>query len=635
MFKLAELFVEVGAKTKPFDDAMSAIKGRLAGLGKMRFNIPGGGFAAALGFGAGVAGIFKETVEIENKVMLLGKAADLTGGSLKKMKGAILDLSVSVKGVRVEDLFDIATAGAKMGIAEGDLIRYTEGIAKVSTAIDDLAPGVIADQIGKLNTIFKLGVDGTMQFGSAIDKLADSGVSSASGILDVSQRISGAAVTAKISAQETTALAAALLDTGTRAEMASSALLDLISALNEIKGRGHFAQAIGLSVEDFAKTVKEKPISAIKMLLTSLNKLDATGQMMTLKGIGIKGDTHAAEITKLAQQVDSLDRYIGLANNEFKTLDQITKSYNATAMGTTAQLILAQNQIKKLAEEIGSSLLPAINRILPLVGDLATGVGESFNGMKTTLEGWGVDFSNTLENASALFLNFRDVLEHTGVELGRSMIDLVTDIEFAYKLLGAGCQYAWDTIQAGMTQVGVIAMNVGERIINSFQAVIDWFAKGTFHTALRDALNGNFGGDGLVKNDLMRGVSWGGPDFVMPQRKRADVSDQLAVIEDRMNARAEDRRKKKEDAKAGGGKGRAALPGEDGAALPLVAKETKAQNFVTDADSYARDLQNAALNTKDVQKDILKQAEHQSQQLDQINKKLGAGSFMASGATFA
>jgi hypothetical protein len=69
-----------------------------------------------------------------------------------------------------------------------------------------------------------------LQLGSAFDKLADSGVSSASGILNVVQRISGTAVASKISAQEASALAAALLDTPARHRHARRARGDLADA---------------------------------------------------------------------------------------------------------------------------------------------------------------------------------------------------------------------------------------------------------------------------------------------------------------------------------------------------------------------------------------------------------------------
>src|SRR3954468_20076599 len=102
----------------------------------------------------------------------------------------------------------------------------------VSAAIDDIPAAELADQLGKTDTVFRLGAQGTAQLGSAIDRLQDAGASGASGILNITQRLSGSAVAAGITAQETTALAATLLDTGTNAELGASSIQRLLMSLN-------------------------------------------------------------------------------------------------------------------------------------------------------------------------------------------------------------------------------------------------------------------------------------------------------------------------------------------------------------------------------------------------------------------
>lgn len=354
--------------------------GFLAGLARLRSLGVGAGaqIAASLaGFGAvaGLGASARVAIDMEKSIAGLGKASDLSGQELAGMKAGLQGLSTSLSGVKLEDLVAIATTGAKMGIASGDLLKYTEGVAKVSTAIDDLPAGEIADQIGKLNTIFKLGVDGTLQFGSAIDKLADSGVSSASGILGVSQRISGSAVAAKLTAQETVALSAALLDTGTHSELAATSLQRLIAGLNDADSHAGFAKTIGVSAEEFAAMVRDKPIVAIQRFLGALKGLDAAGQQNALKSIGVDGLQGAGEIMKLAQVSGTLGTYIGYANAEFRSLDQIQMSYNKTAGLTSSLLVVAGNRARIIADTLGSALLPAINAALGGLGAAIAPVG--------------------------------------------------------------------------------------------------------------------------------------------------------------------------------------------------------------------------------------------------------------------
>ena len=94
----------------------------------------------------------------------------------------------------------ICTKDWNLEFDAGDI--YAEGVAKLSTAVEDMPAGDIVDQVGGAAVVFKLGADGVFKLGSAFDKLADSGLSSFSGIANVVSRISGAAVASKISAAE-------------------------------------------------------------------------------------------------------------------------------------------------------------------------------------------------------------------------------------------------------------------------------------------------------------------------------------------------------------------------------------------------------------------------------------------------
>jgi TP901 family phage tail tape measure protein len=528
MFKLAELFVTVGAQTGLLDAALRGIKNQLANLAKMPFHLPLGGLGAALGIGSAVGGLgllIKAAGDMESKMASLSKATDLEGTELAAMKRQLMDLSTTIKGVKLDDLIDIATSGAKLGIATGDLVEYTKGIAMVSSAMDDIPAGEIADQIGKLNTVFKLGVKGTMQLGSAIDKLADSGVSSASGILNVTQRISGSAVAAKISAQEATALAAALLDTGTQGELAASALLDFIASLNQVQGRKHMAEALKMDMASFAKLVETKPIEAIQKFLGELKKMDAAKQLKTLADIGIKGDTHGAEIMKLAQQADNLGKYVGFANSEFKTLDQITKSYSASAGLAWSNLASFQNQVQILADKIGGYLLPAFTRLTTGLKEAGKAFEKFVDDNKPTLESWAKWAEDKIGVGTSALTNWRLALD-----VARAWLDEKADLmkqrfDWLYENITPIMDNISDSIgdgfREGMRQA-TEAINVAkEEIKKAFEDLfpdikgmfVDWFKGQLGMTPGVGGIGGNTSGGGGVVNGLGIGSAIPEPDW--------------------------------------------------------------------------------------------------------------------------
>lgn len=331
--------------------------------------------------------VVTSALETEKAMTGLQKATDLGPAGVAALKGELQQLSTTIPGVKVEDLYSIATAGAKLGVAAPDLAKYAAGVAKVSLAIDDLPAAEIADQIGKVNSVFKLGVAGTEQLGSAIDKLADSGVSSASSILAVTQRISGTASAARISAPEATALAAALLDTGTQAELGATTLQRLIMGLNDVGAQKGFADAIGVSAAEFARQVEASPIKAIQDFLAALSRMDAAAQQTAIKAIGIDGAQAAGEIQKLSQQTETVTRYVGLANHEFATLNQLNSSLALETERVGGSLQIASNHIGILSDKIGTALLPVLGEAVSLFNELATSAETPASGLRGFLEG--------------------------------------------------------------------------------------------------------------------------------------------------------------------------------------------------------------------------------------------------------
>jgi TP901 family phage tail tape measure protein len=541
-FLLAELVVQIAGNHSPLDRSLGIVKSNLMGLAKVGTTAMGGlglavagvsGALGAAGLGYAMYKIIDTASDLESRMIALGKATDLEGDALKKMKDSLFALSTSLKGISLEDLLDIATTGAKMGVATEDLLKYAEGIAKVSTAIDDMPADQIADRIGGLNTVFKLGVEGVMQLGSAIDKLADSGMSTASGILNVSSRIMGMSVGAKISAQETLALSAALLDTKTEAELAASALLDFISSLNQVEGRKGMAKTLGMDAKAFADLVETKPIVAIQNFLAALKQMDAATQLKTLASIGIKGDTHASEIMKLAQVSDNLSKYVGMANHEFLTLDQSTKSYGVTAESTRSKIKVMQNQLEILADRIGSALLPAVNTGLSLAGDLASGIGGIFDRVRETVSGLGIDVTGYLETLGYGLRNYADLFELTGVKLGGVLSRTWAYLEYGGEVVGAVAKYIWESLVEAFQIAMVAASNAKDNLVSIFKEIWDYVKSG-FKDPIEFKLKGVL--DGI---DLQ-----GDGKFQMPQMGEMPSTDnQEDEIHRRIAGREEERNK--------------------------------------------------------------------------------------------
>ena len=385
----------VGGLSKDLGQA----RGELAGFeGSFQGSL---GKLAAMGGGAyaleKLAGAASDAVavaaDLETRFVGLAKATDLGDGAFGTLKDQLRTLSVELRGVPVEDLIGIATTGAKMGVAADELVPFTEGVAKLSTAMDDVPAEQIAEQIGKINAVFEMGTRGTMQLGSAIDRLADSGISSASGIMEVAQAVSGTARISKIGAADTLALSAALLDTGTDAGLAATTLQRLMLGMSSVKSQAGFADALGLSVDQLKQRLGTDATGVLYDFLAALKAMDAETQQTAIGSIlGRDAPQAIGEIQKLALQVDSARKYAGLAREEFGSLNQISQSYGKTAETLAARQDQFNNRIKLLQEEAGLAFAPlkegalefAID-VIPTVTGVIDGISTGFQTAQATV----------------------------------------------------------------------------------------------------------------------------------------------------------------------------------------------------------------------------------------------------------
>jgi TP901 family phage tail tape measure protein len=372
------------AQLGQFGKAASAMKGVMAGLG--------GAFAVGE-IASGIKASVGRAIDLEKAMTGLSKATDLEGSGLASMKTELFGLATSLKGVKLDDILKIATTGAKMGVAADELVGYTRGVAMLSTALDDIPADLVAEQIGTINTVFKLGTGGATQLGSAIDKLADSGLSSSAGIMDVTSRVSGMAKALGLGADQTVSLAAALLDTGTAAEAGAGSLTMLLGALARVENHKDFATVIGTSAEKFAEMVRTRPIEAIQSFLGALGKLDAGTQLKALDLVGITADRGASNIQKLTEKVGDLSKYLGMASHEFAHQTQIQQSYKKTAEQTSAAWDNFTNRLDVMKNSIGTTGLPVINSTLETMGTHVTQLTGLMDQLKGRLEGMKVSKS--------------------------------------------------------------------------------------------------------------------------------------------------------------------------------------------------------------------------------------------------
>ena len=110
MGELGSLSVPVHLQTGALDRGLAAAHGRLrtfsTAIGTMMGNVTSRVAMRATAMAGDVLG--GTAIDMERRIAGLAKATDLAGPKLAAMKGEIYALSTSLKGVRLDDLIDIA-----------------------------------------------------------------------------------------------------------------------------------------------------------------------------------------------------------------------------------------------------------------------------------------------------------------------------------------------------------------------------------------------------------------------------------------------------------------------------------------------------------------------------------------------
>lgn len=467
MFKLSELVVDITGNSGPLNRTLGGMLGQLSGAGRAA----GGaystamGLAMAAGLGAALTSSARAAISAEQSLARLAKNADLDPAGVREMKGQLRDLALELKAVPLDALHDIAVEQAKLGVAAENLIPVTRNIAKLSTAFDEIPAGELANQIGMLNATFALGERGALQIGSAVDKLADSSLAAAPDIFNVASRMAGTARQAGLSAEDTLALATALLSTGTRAEQAGGTLNRLL---------------IGL---DSAGKLGDDAAGGISGFLIELSKLDTAGRASALSKLGIGGSEDLAEVQKLITQIDNLAEFGAVAGEQFDTLSNIQKSYATSASLAAANVTDFSNRLQILKEDVGAAMLPAVNVGLGLLGDLSAGFGESFTRMTSIVSGWGVDMSGVVEDVGYGFRNLPDFLGIAATMIYEKVLNIIewfSVIPANLAQVGGYVAGNWRELMTdGVNAVASVFRNLGENIANIAKAIYEFISDPT------------------------------------------------------------------------------------------------------------------------------------------------------------
>lgn len=284
-----------------------------------------------------------------------------------------------------EEILEIEELGGQLGIAADELEEFADVVSNISIATD-LDADEAAEDVGELiNVLDDLSVDNVEQFSDALVRLGNNGASTESEIADVATRIASTASTMGMTTPEILAWSSTLASTGVSAETAGTALVDTMvdiesAVANESEALDVFAEAAGMSAEEFADAWQNEPSDALEAFIKGLEKMEDSGEssIAKLEELGITSVRQVSSIQNLAGSIDLLDDNLEMSkdawngvSDEWGDAGDAASEAEQKSEGLSGAISIIENTLENLAASIGDAFTPMVQDLADWLVDLA------------------------------------------------------------------------------------------------------------------------------------------------------------------------------------------------------------------------------------------------------------------------
>lgn len=356
--------IERAASGKGFGTRLSdAMARNSAALDKARGNL----FDAAAGFYVlknAITGPVKEAMAFESAMADVKKVVDFASPEgFKDFQKQLMDLSKTVP-MSVNGLAQIAAAAGQAGVAESDLIKFTEAAAKIGVAFD-ISADQAGDAMAKMQTALGLSLQDTVLLADSMNHLSNAQASSAADILDVVRRVGPMGKGFGFTAVQTAAFASAMLSAGAKSDVAATSFQNMGLAL--VKGSRaskQVRQALRDLGFDSAKVAKGMQKDAAG---TVIKVLEAISRMPKEERAGITSElfgNNADALLALTNNIDLLKGSLGLVDDQAKYAGSAFKEFEVRAGTFQNAVQVFNNQLTAMKIVIGAALIPALNDLM-------------------------------------------------------------------------------------------------------------------------------------------------------------------------------------------------------------------------------------------------------------------------------
>lgn len=263
------------------------------------------------------------------------------------------DLSKIETRTSIEELNNLAYAGAKLGIQTQNLAGFVRAADQVNVALKedlgDEALTALAKITEVMGLIDKYGVeDAMLKTGSAIFRLASTSTACSGKIVDFSNRMLALGDAATLTTPDILAIGSAVDSMALEPEVAATAFGKLVVELR--KGTSSIEKDLGIAQGSLKKLINEgKGMEAIQTIFHKMHESENVFALNTLfKDLGSEDGARLTKVmVTMAEKVGMLDKAVAESNKAFREGTAVTTEYEMQQETATAYMERAANLFEK------------------------------------------------------------------------------------------------------------------------------------------------------------------------------------------------------------------------------------------------------------------------------------------------
>lgn len=253
----------------------------------------------------------------------------------------------------IEELNNLAYAGAKLGITTPNLAGFVRAADQVNVALKEDLGDEALTSLAKITEVMglidKYGVEEAMlKTGSAIFRLASTSTASSDKIVDFSNRLLALGDAATLTTPDILAIGSAVDSMALEPEVAATAFGKLVVELR--KGTSSIEKDLGIAQGSLKKMVEEgKGMEAIQTIFHKMHESDNVFALNSLfKDLGSEDGARLTKVmVTMAEKVGMLDKAVAESNKAFREGSAVTVEYEMQQETAAAYMERAANLFEK------------------------------------------------------------------------------------------------------------------------------------------------------------------------------------------------------------------------------------------------------------------------------------------------